>query len=167
MRVSVTGLVVLVIFSLITSPTQITAQDQEAEPDATYGEFLFFDQADPIDDSDQSFVATRQDDGALMVRCDGPNSFQVLVAGDYFGDDPSVTYRFDDEEPVEKAGWSGSTNGQGAFAPDDREPSFVEEMKNAEQLAVRVWGYDNERSTYVIDLTGATDALSQMACIPE
>lgn len=40
-------------------------------------------------------------------------------------------------------------------------------MKNAEQLAVRVWGYDNERSTYVIDLTGATDALSHMACIPE
>jgi hypothetical protein len=139
---------------------------------ATYGNFEYVQRLDPIDDTDNSLIAVKDDKDSfrpsiIFWRCSGPELEIYFVAGDYLGTDGSspATYRFGELEAVTEV-WNASTDGEALFVPRNNVANFSTLASQNTKLAIRVSDYENTPQTYVFDLTGFTDAVRVLGCNP-
>lgn len=137
--------------------------------------WYFDEQTDPFADAGYTVIGKFADvspqysEGALFIRCD--DRYEVgdievyFDLDDYIGSDDRyrVMHRFDDQEPVTTF-WGASTDGAALFLLDRHETAFIRALRTSSQFAFRSWDYRDSPLTYLVDTTGAAEALGELHC---
>ncbi|HLV26440.1 MAG TPA: hypothetical protein VKZ41_09010 [Gemmatimonadales bacterium] len=137
----------------------------------TVGTFNVVRAADPIDDSNRSYIAAgvagEAQGGSIEWRCmeDGLNV--VLDIGKYFGgdddDEIQVITRVDQDANSGMVYWPLLQSHTSAYMPMDRVAAFTRRAKTARQIAVRATDpLDGETLTFVFPIEQFDRALSQI-----
>lgn len=143
-----------------------------ASAQTSIGNFNYYRDVDPIDDTDRSIIATTAIDAALydnprlIWRCLDQELELIYDPDEYLGEDQSipVQFRFDNEPASAVQDWNFSTSGTAAFAPESQTSAFTAAVLDARRVVMRVWDYSDEAYTYTFDLAGIRNALSELAC---
>lgn len=156
---------VLLILTIACGPLSAQVQIQD---------FRYSHVLDPITDADRSTLVTpdmsgaRLRNAALMWRCNGSDA-EIVVAADEFlhhSTPVPVRWRFDADPPSAAMQWAVSTDGTGAFAPDDMVAWFTTRARDAGKVVVRVSDFRGVDYTLEFSLRGLTVGLERMDCAP-
>jgi hypothetical protein len=142
-----------------------------AAQEVRIGSFVYVQSADPIDDSNRSFIAAMQpdddSDAAITWRCmeDGLNV--VLEIGKYYGgdddDEIQVITRVDQDPNSGIVYWPLLQGNTAAYMPMDRVEAFTERAKRARQIAIRaIDPLDGETLTFVFPVLELERALERL-----
>lgn len=148
----------------------VPAAAQGSEPTARVGPFSYFENRDPITDTETSIVMVTQQGGGFMPstmqwQCERDGSWNVVLDTKLLTMDDEVTaqWRFD-QEPPKTAAWQMS-HAHYAWVPVDELEEFTAAAKRANRVAVRLTTRDGNEATLVFPLAGATAALSKLGCM--
>jgi hypothetical protein len=130
------------------------------------GNWRYLENVDLMSDEDKSAVYTAKEKETIVVRCDGNNGFDVIIRPDeYIGSDPApVAWRIDGGD-IQNSRMGLSTQGTAAFVPGSIKAEFANSLRNASEIVIRVTDFRGTPITFVIDVTGANEAFSQLSCM--
>ncbi len=148
-----------------------SAANDLAAQEVRIGSFVYVQAADPIDDTNRSYISAKQpdddSDAAITWMCmeDGLNV--VLEIGKYFGGDDDdeihVITRVDQDANSGIVGWPLLQGNTAAFMPMDRVQAFTDRAKRARQIAVRaIDPLDGETLTFVFPVLELERALERL-----
>ena len=134
------------------------------------GGWIVTTESDPIDDSPTVIAMAAEEDGTplrtamLIARCMRNRTETWIAWDDYLGSDSrsEVTYRFP-PAAARSSSWSGSVDDRATFSPRPM-PLLREISENdGSQMVARTTPYNSGPVTVTFDLTGARDAIAQVA----
>jgi len=130
------------------------------------GNWNYLENVDLMSDENKSAVYTIKEKQTISVRCDGNNSFNVIIQPDeYIGSEAApVAWRIDGGD-VQQSRMNLSTRGTAVFVPSSIKAGFVDSIRNASKIVIRVTDFRGTKITFSIDLTGANESLNQLSCM--
>ena len=148
----------------------VPAHAQSDRPTATVGAFSYFENRDPITDTETSLVTVSEQGRGFMPttmqwQCERDGSWNVVLDTKLLTMDDEVTaqWRFDQEAP-KTAAWQMS-RAHYAWVPAEELEEFTAAARRATRVAVRLTTRDGNEATLVFPLNGATAAFSKLGCM--
>jgi len=155
-------------FHLIAFATCCTATVANAQESAWDFKVI----TDPMSDARRGIASTNFDENAVLVlKCDsnGPGTmYMSIISKDYLGKgrygSRNIEYRFDGGQVQSISGYhDGRTANILDLSPNKKGGSFLEQLSVANEMVVRLTSYDYDTYTSVLKVSGAENAISQVA----
>lgn len=136
----------------------------------TIGNFAYESSTDAFTDEHLEALTLNdvEDDyrnGQLVFFCSNESLSVMFVADEYLtnDDESKVKYRFDKGD-VRKQDMFVFNSGDGVVLPSFSADDFLKKAVVAQTLAVQLTNYNDEVFTYMYDLTGINEAVSELSC---
>lgn len=130
-------------------------------------EWIYDKDVDLMTDRDTSVViALGEPRGAVVVRCDGKDGYDVYFNfDDYLGNKSNnIALRFDQGEVKVLQAESG-TGGDSRFLRNEDSAVVIKQIKDSKRLVVRGTDYKNVPNTFVVNLSGFSEQASKLGCL--